>query len=55
MKCSVCGEDVDMFDICDNCNYQNSGPKEKLDGTLGPNKITLREAVEAYKEGKKII
>lgn len=29
MKCPVCGEEVDMFDICDNCNYQNSGPKEK--------------------------
>lgn len=28
MKCPVCGENVDMFDICNNCNYQNSGPKE---------------------------
>lgn len=55
MKCPVCGNKVDMFDICDNCNYQNSGSKEGLDGPLGPNKMTLREAREAYKEGKKII
>lgn len=55
MKCPVCGHEVDMFDICDNCDYQNSGPKEKLDGPAGPNKMTLREARKAYKEGKKII
>jgi hypothetical protein len=55
MECPVCGYEVDMFDICDNCDYQNSGPKEKLDGPLGPNKMTLREAREAYKEGKQVI
>lgn len=54
MECPVCGNEVDMFDICDNCNYQNSGPEEKLDGPLGPNKMTLREAKEAYKKGEKI-
>lgn len=55
MKCPVCGEEVDIFDICHNCNYQNSGPREKLDGPLGPNKMILREAREAYKKGEKIM
>lgn len=54
MKCPVYGHEVDVFDICDNCNYHNSGLKEKLDGPLGPNKMTLREAREAY-QGRKII
>lgn len=47
-------EEVEWFDICDNCGYQNSGPKEKEDGSTGPNKMTLREAREAYKNGKVI-
>ena len=54
MNCPVCNKEVDMFDICDNCNYQNSGLKENLDGPTGPNKMTLREAKEAYKKGEKI-
>ncbi len=32
MKCPVCGQDVDQFDICENCTYQNSGTYEKLNG-----------------------
>lgn len=55
MKCPVCGNEVEVFDICDKCNYQNSGFKEDLDGPTGPNKMTLREAKEAYKKGEKII
>ncbi|WP_338630692.1 CPCC family cysteine-rich protein [Clostridium baratii] len=55
MKCPICGHEVDVFDICDNCNYQNSGQKEKLDGPLGPNKMTIREAREEYKEGKYLL
>lgn len=54
MKCPVCGEDVELFDICDNCKYQNSGPSESLDGPTGPNKMTLREAKEAYRKGEEI-
>ena len=34
MKCPVCDKEVDMFDICDKCNYQNSGPKEKEEDPL---------------------
>lgn len=52
--CPVCGEIVEFFDICDNCGYQNSGNKEGLDGPTGPNKMTLRQAREAYKNGDKI-
>lgn len=55
MKCPVCGETVEWFDICDNCGYQNSGPKEKEGDLQGPNKMTLMEAREAYKKGEKII
>lgn len=53
--CPVCGELVELFDICDNCGYQNSGDKEGLDGPTGPHKMTLRQAREAYKKGEKII
>lgn len=53
MKCPVCGEEVDLFDICDNCGWQNSGP---LEGTAkGPNKMSLQEAKEAYKKGEKVM
>ncbi|MGL4572817.1 MAG: CPCC family cysteine-rich protein [Clostridium sp.] len=54
MKCPVCSHEVDIFDICDNCNYQNSGSNERLNGPAGPNKMTLKEAREAYKNGEKI-
>lgn len=54
MKCPVCGHEVDMYDICDNCNWQNGGP-DRSDNYVGGNKITLREAREAYKNGEKII
>ena len=55
MECPVCGEEVDMFDICDNCNWQNNGPKEKEGDLQGPNKMTLKEAKEAYQKGEKVI
>lgn len=55
MKCPVCGLEVDVFDICDNCDWQNSGPKENEDSLKGPNKMTLKEAREAYKKGEKVI
>lgn len=55
LKCPVCGENVEWFDICDKCGYQNSGPKEEEGDPLGPNKMSLKEAREAYKKGEKII
>ncbi len=47
IKCPVCGKDVGLYDICENCGYQNTG-EENIDG--GPNKVTLKEAIENYKE-----
>lgn len=54
INCPVCGEMVDSFDICDTCNWQNSGPKERDDGPQGPNKMYLWEAKEAYRKGEKV-
>ncbi|NFQ67375.1 CPCC family cysteine-rich protein [Clostridium sporogenes] len=53
MKCPVCSEEVDLFDICDNCGWQNNGPKEN--DLQGPNKMTLKEARDAYKKDKKVM
>lgn len=53
MQCPVCGEEVDMFDICDNCNWQNNGSNDNGD-IKGGNKMTLKEAREAYKKGEKV-
>ncbi|WP_455103718.1 CPCC family cysteine-rich protein [Peptostreptococcus sp.] len=53
MKCPVCGNWVDFFDICENCGYQNQGVNED-NGLRGPNKMTLTEAKEAYKDGREI-
>lgn len=55
INCPVCGNEVDKFDICDNCGWQNSGPKETETDPRGPNKMSLSEARKAYKEGKEII
>ncbi|WP_404997132.1 CPCC family cysteine-rich protein [Caldifermentibacillus hisashii] len=48
----VCGQKVEIFDICDHCGWQNSGPGEKESDSQGPNKITLKAAKEAYKKIK---
>ncbi|MHB8061264.1 MAG: CPCC family cysteine-rich protein [Ruminiclostridium sp.] len=55
LNCPVCGAEVDWFDICDICGYQNNGPNEKEGDLQGPNKMTLKEAREAYKKGEKIV
>lgn len=54
IKCPVCSNDVEWFDICDKCNWQNGGP-DRSDDYTGGNKMTLKEAKEAYKNGEKII
>lgn len=48
LHCPVCGHDVIDYDICDTCNWQNTGIVN-IDG--GPNKMTLVEAREAYAKG----
>lgn len=54
LKCPVCGNIVDWFDVCQKCNWQNNGPDEKDDDLPGPNKMTLKEAKEAFKKGELI-
>lgn len=55
MKCPVCKSEVDYFDICDNCGWQNNGPEEKESDLAGPNKMTLKQAKEAYKKGQEVL
>lgn len=47
IKCPVCGTDVDLYDICEKCRFQNTG-KINIDG--GPNKVKLKEAIKNYKK-----
>lgn len=47
--CPVCGNITAVYDICEKCNWQNTG-ETNFDG--GPNKMTLKEAQEAYKNGE---
>lgn len=54
INCPVCGKKVETFDICEHCGYQNSGQKEKEGDSQGPNKLTLKEAREAYRKGEKV-
>jgi hypothetical protein len=54
MKCPVCSEEVDRFDICDNCGWHNSGPGEKEGDLQGPMKMSLKDARVAYKKGEEI-
>lgn len=54
MRCPVCCHEVDYYEICEHCQYQNSGPNEDLDGPTGPNVMTLREARRAYRRGEEI-
>lgn len=45
--CPVCGETmVSEYDICDVCEWENTGPGEQIDG--GPNEMTYAEAVEHW-------
>ncbi len=47
IKCPVCGEDVEVFDICDNCGWENSGPIN-IDG--GANEKPLAEYKKEYEK-----
>ncbi len=51
IKCPVCGSKVKEWDVCQVCNWQNTG-EINLDG--GPNEMTLEEAKKAYANGKKV-
>lgn len=47
-SCPVCGNLVEEHEICEVCNWENTG-LVNIDG--GPNKMTLKEAIEAYENG----
>lgn len=47
--CPVCGNLVEEWEICDVCNWENTGPVN-VDG--GPNKMKLIEAQKAYNAKK---
>lgn len=49
IKCPVCGEPVILFDICDNCEWENSG-EYNIDG--GAMEMTLEEGIIAYRKGE---
>ena len=52
VHCPVCDTVTAVYDICDVCQWQNTG-ETNIDG--GPNKMTLAEAKEAYAKGIPII
>lgn len=48
-KCAVCGNEIDRFDICDICDWQDDGLDSRdPDKAIGPNKISLNEAKKHY-------
>lgn len=49
IKCPVCGEPVGEFDICENCEWENSGLYNIDGGAMG---MTLEEGIRAYREDK---
>jgi len=54
-KCAVCGREVDRFDICDTCGWQDDGVQNADPNYKGgANKMSLNEARKAYKENKEI-
>ena len=59
-KCPVCGmyefEEYDSFDVCNICGWEDDAIQENdPDYRGGANRMSLNEAKEAYKNGKKII
>lgn len=49
--CPVCGNSVEEYDVCKVCNWENTGTTN-IDG--GPDKVTLKRAIEGFKNGKPI-
>lgn len=56
-KCPVCMQaDLDDFEICPNCEWQNDHYQfAHPDAGHCANNMSLNEAREAYKQGKKIV
>ena len=57
-KCPVCGkydfEEEDSFDICPECGWGDDKCQESNPDLHGFNHMSLNEAKEAYKAGKKV-
>ncbi len=51
MHCPVCGNIVETYDVCEVCNWENTG-FINIDG--GPNEMTLEEAIKAYRNGQPV-
>ena len=51
IQCPVCGNLVEIYDVCENCNWENTG---FINIDFGPNEMSLEEAIDAYKRGKEI-
>lgn len=55
-KCKCCGAEVEQYDICDICGWQDDDiQNDKPDYKGGANKMSLNEAKAAYKKGEKIV
>lgn len=54
--CACCNRmEVDFYDICDICGWQNDLlQNKKADYKGGANKMSLNEAKKAYAEGREI-
>lgn len=48
IHCPVCGSPVELFAVCQKCQWENTG-ETNIDG--GPNKMTLVAAIDAYQKG----
>lgn len=54
-KCALCGEEVDRYDICETCEWQDDDlQRDDPNFRGGANKMSLNEARKAFKEGKKL-
>ena len=54
-KCACCGVEVDKFDICDTCGWQDDGVQNNNPNYKGgANQMSLNEAKAAYKKGEKV-
>jgi len=55
--CPCCGhkEEIHLNDICQNCMWQHDSIQlDDPDFWGGPNKMSLNQARQAYKEGRKV-
>ena len=55
LVCPVCKQYYFEFDICPVCGWENDGVQNDMpDYKGGANKMSLNEAREAYKQGRKV-